>query len=52
MGDRKQRKVTVHREEKASGVKADRINRKKFRAKVDQCIDPLDSKNLPPQVII
>ena len=43
--------VTVHKEEKPGRLKSDANDREKLRVKFEQCIDPLDAKSHPSELV-
>ena len=45
------KKVTKHKEEGASRIEADSMDRTKIREKLQSCIDPFDPESLDPDIV-
>ena len=45
------REITVHKEEQPGRIKSDATDREKLRAKIEHCIDPLDAKSHPNEIV-
>ena len=43
--------ITVHKEEKPGRLKSDANDRENLRVKFEQCIDPLDGKSHPNEIV-